>query len=74
MNFVNSLVEAIKHHEVSLRKSRIEMLEIAEQRRNALEKDNQELLLGGRDGSISLINIFLFSVPQCLCQGDSSLA
>ena len=56
MNFVNSLVEAIKHHEVSLRKSRIEMLEIAEQRRNALEKDNQELLLGGRDGSISLIN------------------
>ena len=29
------------------------MLEIAEQERNALEKDKQELLLGGRDGSIS---------------------
>ena len=42
-----------KHHQVSLRKSRIEMLEIAEQERNALEKDKQELLLGGRDGSIS---------------------
>ena len=48
----------IKHHEVSLRKSRIEMLEIAEQERNALEKDKQELLLGGREGSISL---FFFS-------------
>ena len=56
MNIVNSLLEAIKHHEVSLRKSRIEMLEIAEQERNALEKDKQELLLGGRDGSISFLS------------------
>ena len=43
----------IKYHQVSLRKSRVEMLEIAEQERNALEKDKQELLLGGRDGSFS---------------------
>ena len=47
-------MEAIKY-QVSLRKSRIEMLEIAEQERNALEQDKQdslareklELMLGG---------------------------
>ena len=32
------------------------MLEIAEQERNALEKDKQELLLGGRDGSLSFLS------------------
>ena len=56
-------------HQVSLRKSRIEMLEIAEQERNALEKDKQELLLGGRDGSSSS-----FLSPTSLCQDDLSPA
>ena len=41
------------------------MLEIAEQERNALEKDKQELLLGGRDGNIP------FRSPKSLCQDDA---
>ena len=44
------------------------MMENAEQERNALEKDKQELLLGGRDGSLS------FGSHTSLCQDDSSLA
>ena len=45
------------------------MLEIAEQERKALEKDKQELLLGGRDGSSSC-----FLSPTSLCQDDLSPA
>ena len=45
------------------------MLEMAEQERNALEKDKQELPLGGRDGSIST-----FLGPTIsLCQDALSL-
>ena len=56
IRFVNLSIKDMKYHQVSLRKSRIEMLEIAEQERNALEKDKQELLLGGRDGSLSFLS------------------
>ena len=45
------------------------MLEIAEQERNALEKDKEELPLGGRDGSISTF----LGPTRSLCQDDSSL-
>ena len=50
-----------------MRKSRIEMLEIAEQEKNALEKDKQELLLGGRDGSLSSLS------HTSWCRDESSL-
>ena len=50
-----------------MRKSRIEMLEIAAQEKNALEKDKQELLLGGRDGSLACLS------HTSWCQDESSL-
>ena len=67
IRFVNLSIKDMKYHQVSLRKSRIEMLEIAEQERNALEKDKQELLLGGRDGSLSFLS------HGSLCQDESGL-
>ena len=68
IRFVNLSIQVMKYHQqVSLRKSRIEMLEIAEQERNALEKDKEELLLGGRDGSLSFLS------HTSLCQDESSL-